>query len=199
MLASCAADHRSKSRKAASFVGELRKCVLLALLASYRRRAWRLSLCPGCLERAMRTNPWRWRPPAVAPPRIGGDLAAVYALLVLPALLGAALHWPEAISFALILPGILVHVRLSMRSARAQGVYVRGERPPPGSLIVLSSALGVASAVATPAPFGVLALVLVVIFVVDPLWRLAWNRAAPTTTEPVTRRRTRVGDTSSHG
>lgn len=109
-------------------------------------------------------------------------MAAVYALLVLPAVVGAALNWPEAITVALILPGMLVHMRLSIRSACAQGVYARGERPLPGLLILLSSVLGVGVAAATPAPFGVLVLVLVLIFLVDPLWRLAWNRGTPTTT-----------------
>jgi hypothetical protein len=130
----------------------------------------------------MRTDLWRWRPPASAPPRVGGDLAAVYALLVLPAVAGAALNWPQAITFALILPGMLVHMRLSIGSARAQGVYARGERPPSGLLILLASVLGVGVALATPAPFGVLVLVLALIFLVDPLWRLAWNRGTPTTT-----------------
>jgi hypothetical protein len=91
------------------------------------------------------------------------------------------LNWPEAITFGLTLPGMVGQVRMSVRSARTQGIYTRGERLPPGSLIVLSAVLGPAITVATPAPFGVLALVAALIFVVDPLWRLAWNRA-PTTT-----------------
>ena len=140
-------------------------------------------LCSGCWELwAMSTNRWRWRPPASAPPRFDQRLAAVYLLLVVPAVVGAALDWPEALTFALIVPGLLGHMRLSIGSARAQGVDARGERPPPGLLILLSSVLGVGAATATPAPFGVLVLVLVLIFVVDPVWRLAWSRGAPTTT-----------------
>ncbi len=90
-------------------------------------------LCSGCWELwAMSTNRWRWRPPASAPPRFDQRLAAVYLLLVVPAVVGAALDWPEALTFALIVPGLLGHMRLSIGSARAQGVDARGERPPPG-------------------------------------------------------------------
>jgi hypothetical protein len=115
-----------------------------------------------------------------APPQIGWPLAACYGLLLAPAVAGAILKWPWATTAALLVPGIVLQGRLSYTRARALGIPRRTNVMPLGTRLVLGGFAGLTGALVDnirPSYIAPLVFVLIVTAILEPVWRIAWNRA----------------------
>ena len=90
---------------------------------------------------------------------------------MVPATLGAIWAWPEAITFALLVPGLISHMLLSRRSAQSRGV----DGLPRNIAAIVGGCAGLLAfvlAVAVGPNFAPLAIVLCGIVVVEPVWRV---------------------------
>lgn len=115
-----------------------------------------------------------------APPPIGWRLAACYVLLLAPAAAGAFVKWPWALTAALLVPVMVVQGWLGYTRARALGIPRRTFVVPLGTRMLLggvSGLTGVLIAHIRPSSLAPLVFVLVLTVIVDPVWRIAWNRA----------------------
>lgn len=125
---------------------------------------------------AAKPLPW-WR--MSAPPQFGWPLALADGLLLAPAVAGAMRAWPWAITTALMVPGFLACVALGHMAAQARGVQSQEQMPSRGVMAILGGFSGLLSSLATtvtPAHLAPLAFASVLLFVIDPLWRLAYSR-----------------------
>lgn len=115
-----------------------------------------------------------------APPPIGWRLAACDLLLLAPAIAGAAFEWPWRITAALLLPGLVLQSWLGYTRARALGIPRRTNVMPLGTRLVLGGFAGLTAVLADsirPSYIAPLVFVLIVTVILDPVWRIAWNRA----------------------
>jgi hypothetical protein len=115
-----------------------------------------------------------------APPPIGWPLAACYLLLLAPAIAGAIFQWHWLPTAALLIPGIVLQVLLGYNTGRKLGIPHRTFVVPLGTRMVLGGVSGLAGAMASdirPSYLAPLVFVLVLMVIVDPVWRIAWNRA----------------------
>jgi hypothetical protein len=115
-----------------------------------------------------------------APPPVGWRLTACYVLLLAPAIAGAAFEWHWAITAALLLPAIVLQSWLGYTRARALGIPRRTNVMPLRTRMVVGGFAGLAGALTDhihPSYLAPLVFVLIVTVVLDPVWRIAWNRA----------------------
>jgi hypothetical protein len=113
-----------------------------------------------------------------APPRIGWPLAAAYGLLLVAAISDAAWEWPRGIGLALLIPGLAVHMGLSMAAGQAHDNRFRQQMPPLRLRLVLGGAVGLMVLLAgsvRPAYYAPLLVVAFLILVLDPLTRVIWR------------------------
>jgi hypothetical protein len=76
-------------------------------------------------ERRLEPSWWK-RPWAPGPLR---PTLGVYALLLVPAALGAAFDWSAGLTIALMIPALLLSIRLGQVGARRRGLRSRKETP----------------------------------------------------------------------
>jgi hypothetical protein len=115
-----------------------------------------------------------------APPPIGWRLAACYVLMLAPAAAGTIFKWPWATTAALLVPGIVLQGWLGYTRARALGIPRRTNVMPLGTRMVLGGFAGLTGALIDhihPSYLAPLVFVLIVTVILDPVWRIAWNRA----------------------
>jgi hypothetical protein len=115
-----------------------------------------------------------------APPPIGWPLATCYLLLLAPAIAGTIFQWHWPTTAALLIPGIVLQVLLGYNTGRKLGVPHRTFVVPLGTRMPLGGVAGLAGAMASdirPSYLAPLVFVLVLTVIVDPVWRIAWNRA----------------------
>jgi hypothetical protein len=121
------------------------------------------------------------RPPwSSAPPPIGWPLAACNAMLLIPAVAGGVFEWPWAITVALLLPGLVLQGWLGYRAARTLGIGRRTFVMPLRTRMTLGGLSGLTGVLAIqirPTYFGPLVALVIVMVVLDPVWRVAWKRA----------------------
>jgi hypothetical protein len=125
----------------------------------------------GGMPDAQRPVSW-WR--QSAPPEVGWPLVGTFALLLAAGIGGAIWAWPWPVTCALLLPGIVAHLVLAFRAAPA-----RRRRPPMGVRLIFAGAcglLGSLSADVRPTYIAPLSFVLVLIVLVEPVWRALHRR-----------------------
>ena len=118
-----------------------------------------------------------------APPLIGWPLAACYGLLLTPAILSAALQWSWAITVALLIPGVVMQICLGYMAGRAYGIHYRPQMLPMRQRLALSGLAGLLGGLSPnirPTYIAPLCFVIVMVFIVDPAWRIMWKRAQTT-------------------
>ncbi len=93
--------------------------------------------------------------------------------------------WSWSLAWGLILPGFILQVWLTQTAARAQGIPRWTNEIPLRTQVVLIGVPGLAAVLAVsllPTYLLPLALVLDLIVIVDPGWRIAWHRARASAT-----------------
>jgi uncharacterized membrane protein YhdT len=100
--------------------------------------------------------------------------------MLAPAIAGAGLRWSWSLTWGLILPGFVLQAWLADTAARAKGIPRWTNVIPLRTQVVLVGVAVFAVVLAArilPTHLLPLALVLILIVIVDPGWRIAWNRA----------------------
>jgi hypothetical protein len=100
--------------------------------------------------------------------------------MLAPAIAGATFGWSWSLTWGLILPGFILQARLTHTTARAQGIPRWTNEIPLTTQVVLIGIAALAAILAEsilPTHLLPLALVLDLIVIVDPGWRIAWHRA----------------------
>jgi hypothetical protein len=119
-----------------------------------------------------------------APPPIGWRLAATDSLMLAPAIAGATFGWSWSLTWGLMLPGFILQVRLTQTAARTQGIPRWTNEIPLRTQVILIGVPLLAAILAEsilPTHLLALALVLDLIVIVDPGWRIAWHRTRAST------------------
>lgn len=118
--------------------------------------------------------PWWRRPSAPAP--LGWQFLGSLALLA-PAVAGAALSWSQWLTFALMLPGLVVLIWRQQLAARERGVVSWAQMP--SLRLRFAAGLVVAPAIVladlVPRSDRPLVLISSVVLVGEPAWRLTWR------------------------
>lgn len=114
-----------------------------------------------------------WRRSAPRP--IGWPLAAAYGLLLLAAISDAVWEWPRGVGVALLIPGLALHIGLSMSAGEADGVHFQKEMLPMRFRLLLGGLVGLVLVLAEsvrPSYLGPVVFVALLIMVLDPATRM---------------------------
>lgn len=118
----------------------------------------------------------RWQ--VRSPPALVGSLAT-YAMMFLPAIMGLVWDWPWLITLALMSPGMLAHEILGFRAAGTRRIRSRRELSSDKRLtallvvIAVIAGLTISGVAKRAVPID---LAVVLLLVVEPIWRLQWRR-----------------------
>jgi len=101
--------------------------------------------------------------------------------MVIPAIAGVIWRWPWLFTLGLVVPGLLAHEILGYKSAQARDIHLREEVPASARMTILAvvaTFVGVSVATSGPKYATPLEMVIGLLVVVEPVWRLGWRRHA---------------------